>query len=116
MSDLDRADPPRWMDLPSEHQARIRAVLHRMAWRRAQQERLRPEAADDNVTLSQAAEGRLSGRIGPTHLERLAIVYVRQSTPQQIERNQELTRLQYALVERATQLGWSAGQVVVIDD
>jgi hypothetical protein len=25
-----------------------------------------------------AAEGRLSGRIGPTHLERLAIVYVRQ--------------------------------------
>ena len=63
-----------------------------------------------------AAECRLSGRIGPTHLERLAIVYVRQSTPQQIERNQESMRLQYALVERATQLGWSADQVVVIDD
>jgi len=63
-----------------------------------------------------AAEDRLSGRIGLTHLERLAIVYVRQSTPQQIERNQESTRLQYALVERATQLGWSANQVVVIDD
>src|SRR4051794_8789893 len=63
-----------------------------------------------------AAESRLSGRIGPTHLERLAIVYVRQSTPQQIERNQESTRLQYALVERATQLGWSADQGVVIDD
>src|SRR3954471_6956569 len=62
------------------------------------------------------AECRLGGRIGPTHLERLAIVYVRQSTPQQIERNQESTRLQYALVERATQLGWSADQVVVIDD
>ena len=59
-----------------------------------------------------AAEGRLSGRIGPTHLERLAIVYVRQSTPQQIERNQESTRLQYALVERAVQLGWSADQVI----
>ena len=29
-----------------------------------------------------AAECRLSGRIGPTHLERLAIVYVRQSTPE----------------------------------
>lgn len=69
------------------------------------------------VSISpKAAEGRLSGRIGPTHLERLAIVYVRQSTPQQIERNQESTRLQYALVERATQLGWSADQVVVIDD
>ena len=63
-----------------------------------------------------AAESRLTGRIGPTHLERLAIVYVRQSTPQQIERNQESTRLQYALVERAVQLGWSADQVIVIDD
>ena len=34
------------MDLPSEQQVRIRAVLHRMAWRRARQERLRPEVAD----------------------------------------------------------------------
>ena len=69
------------------------------------------------TSLSPVATGsRLSGRIGPLHLERLAIVYVRQSTPQQIERNQESTRLQYALVERATQLGWSADQVVVIDD
>jgi DNA invertase Pin-like site-specific DNA recombinase len=63
-----------------------------------------------------AAESRAPGRIGPTHLERLAIVYVRQSTPQQIERNQESTRLQYALVERAVQLGWLADQVIVIDD
>jgi DNA invertase Pin-like site-specific DNA recombinase len=64
----------------------------------------------------EAAENRVTGRIGLTHLERLAIVYVRQSTLQQIEHNQESTRLQYALVERATQLGWSADQVVVIDD
>ena len=38
------------------------------------------------------------------HLDRLAVVYVRQSTIQQVERHQEPTRLQYGLVERAIQL------------
>jgi DNA invertase Pin-like site-specific DNA recombinase len=50
------------------------------------------------------------------HRERLAIVYVRQSTPQQIERRQESTRLQYALVDRAVDLGWQHPSVVVVDD
>jgi DNA invertase Pin-like site-specific DNA recombinase len=50
------------------------------------------------------------------HRERLAIVYVRQSTPQQVERHQESTRLQYALVDRAADLGWERGRIVVIDD
>jgi len=50
------------------------------------------------------------------HGERLAIVYVRQSTPQQIERHQESTRLQYALVDRAVDLGWQHRSVVVVDD
>jgi hypothetical protein len=35
------------------------------------------------------------------HRERLAMVYIRQSTPQQVERHQESTRLQYALADRA---------------
>jgi DNA invertase Pin-like site-specific DNA recombinase/uncharacterized protein YndB with AHSA1/START domain len=46
----------------------------------------------------------------------LAIVYVRQSTLQQVERHQESTRLQYALVDRAAQFGWMKEQIVVIDD
>jgi DNA invertase Pin-like site-specific DNA recombinase len=50
------------------------------------------------------------------HLERLAVVYVRQSTPQQIVNNCESTARQYALRDRATQLGWPAGRVEVIDD
>jgi hypothetical protein len=50
------------------------------------------------------------------HRERLAIVYVRQSTPQQIERHQESTRLQYALVDRAVDLGWQHPSGVVVDD
>jgi DNA invertase Pin-like site-specific DNA recombinase len=50
------------------------------------------------------------------HQERLAIVYVRQSTVQQVERHHESTRLQYALVDRAAQFGWAREQIVVIDD
>ncbi len=50
------------------------------------------------------------------HQERLAIVYVRQSTEQQVERHQESTRLQYALADRAAQFGWMREQIVVIDD
>lgn len=50
------------------------------------------------------------------HQDRIAIVYVRQSTLQQVERHSESTRLQYGLVEKAYQLGWCKEQVVVIDD
>ena len=50
------------------------------------------------------------------HLARLAVVYVRQSTPQQVLNHQESTRLQYGLVHRATELGWSEARVLVIDD
>src|SRR3954470_23619838 len=58
----------------------------------------------------------LPDKIRSDHRERLAIVYIRQSTPQQIERHQESTRLQYALVERAVHFGWPRERVVVVDD
>ena len=54
--------------------------------------------------------GGLSEKIFRRHRERLAIVYIRQSTVQQVERHQELTRLQYALVDRAFHLGWARGR------
>jgi DNA invertase Pin-like site-specific DNA recombinase len=50
------------------------------------------------------------------HLERSAIVYVRQSTPQQVLEHQESTARQYALVDRAVALGWPRQQILVIDD
>ena len=50
------------------------------------------------------------------HLDRSAIVYVRQSTMQQVERHQESTRLQYNLVDRAAFLGWSSQRITIIDD
>ena len=55
-------------------------------------------------------------KIHRAHYDRLAAVYVRQSTPQQMIRHQESTRLQYGLVERALALGWAQPQVLVIDE
>ena len=66
--------------------------------------------------LSPRPVGSLNERICHQHRDRLAIVYVRQSTPQQVERNQESTRLQYALVDRAFQFGWARDAIVVVDD
>src|SRR5919109_4034067 len=51
----------------------------------------------------------------PLHLARKAIIYIRQSSPQQLLSNQESLRLQYALRERAVSLGWRPEDVVVID-
>jgi DNA invertase Pin-like site-specific DNA recombinase len=50
------------------------------------------------------------------HRERLAVVYVRQSTPQQVLDHQESTRLQYGLVSRAQALGWALDRILVIDE
>jgi len=55
-------------------------------------------------------------KITRQHQQRLAIVYIRQSTPQQVERNQESTKLQYALVDRAFHFGWAREMIVTIDD
>jgi DNA invertase Pin-like site-specific DNA recombinase len=57
-----------------------------------------------------------SPKIKPWHLDRSAIVYVRQSTPQQVADHQESTARQYALVGRAIDLGWSRQRVEVIDE
>lgn len=46
-------------------------------------------------------------KIRPVHLGRVAVVYVRQSSAGQVERNIESTARQYALVERAVELGWA---------
>src|SRR6188472_1727206 len=53
-------------------------------------------------------------KITPDHLARQAIVYIRQSTADQVANNLESQRRQYGLADRARQLGWS--EAVVIDD
>lgn len=57
-----------------------------------------------------------SEKIRREHLDRVAVVYVRQSTQQQVLLHQESTRLQYGLRQRAIDLGWVAERVLVIDE
>jgi DNA invertase Pin-like site-specific DNA recombinase len=57
-----------------------------------------------------------SDKITDEHLQRLAIVYVRQSTQQQVLEHRESTARQYALVDRAVGLGWPDAAVQVIDE
>jgi DNA invertase Pin-like site-specific DNA recombinase len=51
-------------------------------------------------------------KISPDHLRRQAYVYVRQSTPGQVKNHLESKQLQYALAERAAQLGWQTAKVI----
>lgn len=55
-------------------------------------------------------------KIQERHHERLAVVYVRQSTPQQVEEHRESTARQYALADQAVALGWPRERVLVIDE
>lgn len=58
----------------------------------------------------------MAEKITPSHLSRRAVIYVRQSTLEQVASNLESQRRQYALAERAIELGWKRSDVVVIDD
>ena len=56
-----------------------------------------------------------SEKLTRDHLCRQAYLYVRQSTYRQVKENQESTRRQYALRERAVALGWPQDRIVIID-
>ena len=55
-------------------------------------------------------------KVRPRHLDRLAVVSIRQSTPPQVVSNRESTDLQYQLRRRAVEFGWAESRVLVIDD
>ena len=57
----------------------------------------------------------MSDKVTSSHLSRTALIYVRQSTLAQVERNTESTARQYDLAGRARQLGWPAASIRVID-
>src|SRR5688500_20380926 len=62
-------------------------------------------------------EGRrvmMHEKIRPHHLERKAILYVRQSSTHQVLHNRESSALQYAMRDRLTALGWS--RIETVDD
>ena len=54
----------------------------------------------------------MSDKIKSQHLERKAILYIRQSSAYQVSHNLESQKLQYAMQERLHQLGWRAIEVV----
>jgi len=56
----------------------------------------------------------MSDKIKPHHLQRKAILYMRQSSAHQVIHNRESRSLQYAMRERLTVLGWS--DIEIIDD
>lgn len=58
----------------------------------------------------------MTDKIQATHLERRATVYLRQSTLKQVHEHRESTARQYALQQRAIDLGWSVDRVDVVDD
>ncbi len=53
--------------------------------------------------------------VSPQHLQRKALIYIRQSTPHQVLSNQESLRLQYALQQRAIDLGWRQQDIEILD-
>lgn len=69
-----------------------------------------------SVTSACASALPRSEKIAARHLDRLAYVYVRQSTPQQLVRHQESTQIQYNLRRRAVDLGWSTDRVQIVDE
>jgi DNA invertase Pin-like site-specific DNA recombinase len=57
-----------------------------------------------------------SAKVQANHRERQAVVYLRQSSPKQVLENRESAVNQRALRERLLELGWSKGQIVLIDE
>ena len=60
--------------------------------------------------------GRRSAALSDRHLSKLAIVYIRQSSTQQIFDHQESRQRQYALADYAATLGWPRERILVIDE
>lgn len=71
---------------------------------------------NNTVALSACASSAISAKVTSSHHTKLAVVYVRQSTPQQVAENRESLARQYALADHAHGLGWPTDRVLVIDE
>jgi DNA invertase Pin-like site-specific DNA recombinase len=68
------------------------------------------------MTSADLAPFQRPSKVQDWHLDRIAVVYVRQSSVQQVLENRESTQRQYALVDRAIACGWPRERVLVIDE
>src|SRR5258708_1729225 len=73
---------------------------------------LSPSAVEANSPIN----GAISVKIQAAHRQRLAVVYVRQSSPHQVLHHRESRERQYALADHAVALGWPRDRVLVVDD
>src|SRR3984893_8545349 len=76
----------------------------------------RPPAERTLPSTNAAVLGRRSAPLSDRHLSKLAIVYVRQSSTQQIFDHKESRERQYALADYAATLGWPKERILVIDE
>jgi len=85
-------------------------------------DRTRPPAVAPRATdpvaprPSAAMNGPRPDKITDRHLNKLAIVYVRQSSPQQVFDHKESRERQYAMADHAMALGWPGDRILVIDE
>lgn len=81
---------------------------------------MNPECELDSTSgqrvMPGSAASAWSSKLKPEHFERLAMVYVRQSTAHQVLHHRESAARQYSLVELAQRLGWPAERIEVIDE
>ena len=81
-----------------------------------------PQPAAKSCAPSSSAASRrafstmAAAKVRESHQDRLAIVYVRQSTPQQVIEHRESLQRQYGLTDHALGLGWSSERILVIDE
>ena len=102
-----------WAHLPVEHRRRLSELMARIITRHRLP--LQQKAMPDPEHALRPIGG-VTPNLHDYHLRRLAIVYVRQSHPQQVGEHVESTARQYALVDRAIALGWTRDRVVVMDE
>jgi DNA invertase Pin-like site-specific DNA recombinase len=79
--------------------------------------RTAPSSAEDRTPATPGRHAALrSPKILDLHLDRLAVVYIRQSDPQQVLNHRESRERQYGLADHAVALGWPRDRVLVIDE
>ena len=79
--------------------------------------RTAPSSAEDRTPARPGRPAALrSPKILDLHLDRLAVVYIRQSDPQQVLNHRESRERQYGLADHAVALGWPRDRVLVIDE
>ena len=105
------AHPRLWPNLSAETQTQIARTLAELM------RRIRPpRGGEEGRSLVLIAPNTADERLTTAHRAKLAYVYVRQSSLNQVRQHQESTELQYRLVDRAVGLGWPHERVQVIDE